>query len=56
MAKIHQETVVLTFSTLIKDSDSDVAQVVNADTLTNLEAVAQELAGANVIVEVIKAE
>jgi hypothetical protein len=55
MAKIHQETVVVTFSVLTKDSDEDVAQIINTDTLTNLEAVAQELAGANVIVEVQKA-
>jgi len=55
MAKINQETVVLTFSTLIKDSEEDVTQIINDDTLTNLEVVAQELAGANVIVEVQKA-
>lgn len=55
MAKIHQETVVVTFSRLVKDADQDVAQIVNEETLTNLEAVAQELVG-DAVVEVIKAE
>ena len=54
MAKIQEEVVVIKFSKLIKDGDS--AQLVaTSDITTALEQVAQELAGAGVIVEVEKA-
>ena len=54
MAQIHEEVVVIKFSKLIKDSDS--AQMVATDDITTaLEQVAQELAGAGVIVEVERA-
>ncbi|HET8688622.1 MAG TPA: hypothetical protein VFM18_18565 [Methanosarcina sp.] len=52
MAKIAKQQVVITLSTLIKDSDTDVANMVTEDLLTNLEVVTQELVGAGVIVEV----
>lgn len=51
MAKIQTETIVLTFNKLVKESDA-TEPVVNAETASALEQVAQELAGAGVIVEV----
>ena len=52
MAKIQQESIVITLSKLVKDSDSDSSTIANEDLLTSLEAVAQELAGTGIIVEV----
>jgi hypothetical protein len=55
MAKIHEEIVIIKFSKLVKDSDS--AQPIAGDELvTSLGAVAEELAGAGVIVEVESAK
>lgn len=55
MAKIVEEVIIIKVSKLVKDSDVDVAQIANADTLTNLEVIAQELFGDSAIVEVEKA-
>lgn len=52
MAKIQTETLVITFNKLVKDSDTDSADVVTTDVTTALEQVAQELVGAGVVVEV----
>lgn len=52
MAKIQTETLVISFSRLVKDSDSDSADIVTNDVTIALEQVAQELAGAGVVVEV----
>lgn len=55
MAKIHEEIVVIKFSKLLKDSES-AAPVANADLLSSLAAVAEELAGAGIVVEVESAQ
>lgn len=52
MAKIQTETVVLTFNRLVRDSDTTQEAIITGDTAAALEQVAQELAGAGVIVEV----
>ena len=51
MAKIHEEIVVIKFSKLVKDSDS-AAAIANDELVTSLAAVAEELAGTGIIVEV----
>jgi hypothetical protein len=51
MAKIQEQSVVIKFSKLIKDGDEGQA-VIDSDVVTSLEAVAQELAGQGIIVEV----
>ncbi len=55
MAKIHEEIIVIKFSKLVKDSDAGLT-VTNEDLISNLEAVAQELAGSSIIVEIEKAQ
>jgi hypothetical protein len=50
MAKIHEEVIVLKVSKLVKNDDS-VEPIVTESTITELEAVAQELFGDTVIVE-----
>jgi len=52
MAKIQTETLVITFNRLVKDSDTDSADVVTADVIAALEQVAQELVGPGAVVEV----
>jgi hypothetical protein len=54
MAKINQQNLVVTLSSLIKDSDAESA-ILSSDTLAQLEAVISELAGAGVIVEIQQA-
>ena len=51
MAKIHEEVVVIKLSKLIKDNGDDTGIVTN-DLTDALTAVAEELAGAGVIVEI----
>ena len=51
MAKINQQNLVVTLSSLIKDSDPE-SFIISADVLVQLEAVIAELAGAGVIVEI----
>jgi hypothetical protein len=51
MAKIHEEIVVIKFSKLVRDSDT-VEAIASEELVTSLGAVAEELAGAGVIVEV----
>ena len=54
MAKIHEEVVVIKLSKLIKDNDpgSDIA---TPDIVAALQSVAEELAGAGVVVEADRA-
>ena len=52
MAKIHEEILVVKFSKLVKDTDTDPGTISTADVVDALAQVAQELAGAGVIVEV----
>jgi hypothetical protein len=54
MAKINQQNLVVTLSTLIKDSDSE-SYILTSDALEQLEEVIAELAGAGVIVEIQQA-
>ena len=55
MAKIVEDVVVIKFSKIVKDSDADTGGLVNTDIQLALEQVAQELAGAGVVVEVERA-
>lgn len=56
MAKIHEEVIVITISKLVKDSDAaDAADLANADIISALGTVAEELLGSGVVVEVNKA-
>jgi hypothetical protein len=55
MDKIAEEIIIIKLSKLVKDSEIDSVQLINADTLVNLEAVAQELVGDGVVVEIEKA-
>ena len=54
MAKMQTETVVITVTKLLKDADAESSVLTN-DVCASLEAVAQELAGAGAIVEVVRA-
>lgn len=53
MAKLHEEVIVIKVSRLVRDTDTNPeAILLNAETLTSLEAVVQELAGASTLVEI----
>jgi hypothetical protein len=54
MAKMQTETVVITVTKLLKDTESE-SPVLTNDVCDSLEAVAQELAGAGALVEVVRA-
>jgi histone H3/H4 len=54
MAKIVEDIVIIKFSKLAKDSDSEVSVIAGQEIQQALEQVAQELVGESVIVEVIK--
>lgn len=51
MAKLHEEVLVIKVSKLLKDSD-EPSTILNSETVSSLEAVVQELAGANTLVEI----
>jgi hypothetical protein len=51
MAKIHEEIVVIKFSKLVKETDGSNS-LLSAEILDSITAVAEELAGAGVIVEI----
>jgi hypothetical protein len=55
MAKIITESVVITFSKIVKDSESEVSSIVGTDIQQALEQVSQELVGESIVVEVVKA-
>ena len=55
MAKIVTESVVITFSKIVKDSESNNSGIAGPDIQQALEQVAQELVGESVVVEVVKA-
>jgi hypothetical protein len=52
MAKIIEHVLVIKFSKIAKDSESESAAIVDADIQQALEQVAQELVGDGVVVEV----
>ena len=54
MAKIHEEIIIIKVSKLVKDTDA-VQPIANDELVASLGAVAEELAGAGVIVEVDRA-
>ena len=54
MAKIHEEVVVIKLSKLVKDSDTG-SEIATPDIVAALQQVAEELAGAGVVVEADKA-
>ena len=51
MAKLHEEVVVIKVSKLIRD-DATAPVLLTNPTIESLEAVVQELAGANTLVEI----
>lgn len=55
MAKIYQETVVITLSKLIKETDTGGLAVATDELCDAFQAVAEELAGAGVVVEIERA-
>lgn len=54
MAKIHEEILVIKFSRLVKDHEQP-ASILAQDVKESLAAVAEELAGSGVIVEIEQA-
>ena len=54
MAKIYEEIIVIKLSKLTRDDAAESSPIAGADVTSSLEAVAQELVGSGVIVEVIK--
>jgi hypothetical protein len=55
MARIVEDVLVIKFSKIVKDSDTDNGGLVSTDIQTALEQVAQELVGEAVVVEVVRA-
>jgi len=55
MAKIIEDVVIIKFSKIVKDNESEGLSIANSDIQQALEQVAQELAGNGVVVEVEKA-
>ena len=55
MAKIHEEVVVIKLAKLIRDTDAVGDEIATADIVAALQSVAEELAGAGVVVEEDKA-
>jgi len=55
MAKIIEDVLVVKFSKIVKDSESDSVSIAAQDVQQALEQVAQELVGDSVVVEVVKA-
>jgi hypothetical protein len=51
MAKLHEEVVVVKVSKLLKDSEQPNT-ILNDEIVQSLEAVVQELAGGNTLVEI----
>lgn len=51
MAKLHEEVLVIKVSKLVKDNEQ-ATEFLTADTVSSLEAVVQELAGAGSLVEI----
>lgn len=51
MAKINEQTLVITVSQLVKD-DAPTVELLSAETVAQLEAVVAELAGAGTLVEI----
>lgn len=54
MPYIQEETVTVKLYKLHKGQPEDLPQLTNNDFVTNLEAIVQELAGENVVIEINK--
>jgi hypothetical protein len=54
MAKINEQTLVITVSLLVKD-DASIQPLLSAEVVAQLEAVVAELAGAGTLVEIKQA-
>jgi hypothetical protein len=54
MAKIHEEIVVIKLSKLIRESDAGI-EIATDDIVAALQSVAEELAGAGIVVEAERA-
>jgi hypothetical protein len=52
MAKIIEDVLVMKFSRIVRDNDTDPDPVLSGDNAKALEQVAQELVGENVVVEI----
>jgi hypothetical protein len=55
MAKIIEDLLVIKFSKIVKDSESEASGIAGSDVQAALEQVAQELVGDTVVVEVVRA-
>jgi hypothetical protein len=55
MAKIVEDVLVIKFSKIVKDSESEISGIAGPDIKAALEQVAQELAGDGVVVELEQA-
>ena len=55
MAKIVEDVIVIKFSKIVKDSESDAGSIAGSEVQQALEQVAQELVGDSVVVEVVQA-
>jgi len=55
MAKIIEDVIVIKFSKIVKDSESEATGIAGADLQQALEQVAQELVGDGVVVEIVRA-
>jgi hypothetical protein len=55
MAKIIEDILVIKFSKIVKDDDTDPTSAVSNDNIYAIEQVAQELVGDAVVVEVVRA-
>ena len=53
MAKLNEDVIVIKVSELLKDNDV-AGKIFDADTVQSLEAILQELVGADKMIEVIK--
>lgn len=51
MAKLQEEVLVIKVSKMIRDNETE-KEILNPETVASLEAVVQELAGANTLVEI----
>ncbi len=55
MAKIIEDVIVLKFSKIVRENDTDPAPAILNDQIAAIVEVAQELAGSGVVVEVERA-
>lgn len=53
MAKIQQQLIVIKLNKLVKESADINNDIASPDIIANIEAVAQELLGENIVVEIV---